>query len=542
MNVPPVDRAALAGRIQGFGNVNPPALEDDTNSTVAKRAVTRLGDMLGEEVMLTVEDFREKGAVSAVKDAVADAGDILIDGVAGLIGWIRGEEPPEEENAASEAASKVLANGPNGAAYGISQASPTGGINAVWIMPEEADPATLQQLAMQSAGSGFAHQMDDPRVPKNIQPYQPSPGARGASSSAAPNFSSGGGGYSVPGGPMIAPYKPAPSGPPGFRAPPFVPGANIGGYNPGGLSNNPWGPGGYNPTSGGGAATSSASTGAASGAKVLVDRIAKGEVLVGPEVAKRLVSQCQATKTSGKMLGEMVCERTRRLYLGLDGGDPADADAALARLLGLVDALAQHPDSPELAKVASEDCKKGVNEELLSLRSSSKHKDAAEPMLRRLGLIAGGAPPRAAVAAAVSDLLGGGGPTSTGGGGGRASAAVEADLLGGASEPARPSGGLGLGLEADLFAPAAPSSSSLEVLLSGSPAAASDSSSLLAGLSMDVSPAAVSPAAAFATGATTPSPSMSTGATLGTGARMEEKKDQDIFSFVGSEMSKAGKK
>jgi len=35
---------------------------------------------------------------------------------------------------------------------------------------------------------------------------------------------------------------------------------------------------------------------------------------------------------------------------------------------------------------------------------------------------------------------------------------------------------------------------------------------------------------------------MSTGATLGTGAKMEEKKDQDIFSFVGSEMSKAGKK
>lgn len=29
------------------------------------------------------QDFKEKGAVGAVKDAVADAGDILIDGVSG---------------------------------------------------------------------------------------------------------------------------------------------------------------------------------------------------------------------------------------------------------------------------------------------------------------------------------------------------------------------------------------------------------------------------------------------------------------------------
>merc|ERR1719486_877413 len=48
-------------------------------------------------MMLTVEDFREKGAVGAVKDAVADAGDILIDGVSGLVGWIRGDPPLEDD-------------------------------------------------------------------------------------------------------------------------------------------------------------------------------------------------------------------------------------------------------------------------------------------------------------------------------------------------------------------------------------------------------------------------------------------------------------
>lgn len=87
------------------------------------------------------QDFKEKGAVGAVKDAVADAGDILIDGVsgldgsyevekpidilwrskplrktsidrgglavsfAGIIGWIRGEPPPEDDNEKAEARS-----------------------------------------------------------------------------------------------------------------------------------------------------------------------------------------------------------------------------------------------------------------------------------------------------------------------------------------------------------------------------------------------------------------------------------------------------
>ena len=74
---------------------------------MAKRAVGRLGDMVGEEVMLTVEDFKEKGAVGAVKDAVADAGDILIDGVSGIIGWIRGDPPAEEESEKTTAASIV---------------------------------------------------------------------------------------------------------------------------------------------------------------------------------------------------------------------------------------------------------------------------------------------------------------------------------------------------------------------------------------------------------------------------------------------------
>ncbi|OLQ04878.1 hypothetical protein AK812_SmicGene12012 [Symbiodinium microadriaticum] len=208
------DEAMLAQRIQGFGNVNPPPLEEETGATVAKKALGRLGDMVGEEVMLTVEDFKEKGAVGAVKDAVADAGDILIDGVSGIIGWIRGEPPAEEESEKAEDATKALAYGPNGAAYGISQASPTGGINAVWVMPEEADPQAMAQLAAQQGGRA----VNDPRVPKNIQPYQPPAGSR-----AAPPPTSFNQPMQVPGGPVIAPYTPAPAGP--SHRPPFVPGS-----------------------------------------------------------------------------------------------------------------------------------------------------------------------------------------------------------------------------------------------------------------------------------------------------------------------------
>merc|ERR1719156_506502 len=135
---------------------------------IASRAIGRIGDMVGEEVMLTVEDFREKGAVGAVKDAVADAGDLLIDGASWMIGWVRGD-PPEEFDETSEArnedAEKALSQGPSGAAYGMAQASPTGGINAVWVMPEDADPATLEEVTGQRSAQWSA-----PGVPAGIQP------------------------------------------------------------------------------------------------------------------------------------------------------------------------------------------------------------------------------------------------------------------------------------------------------------------------------------------------------------------------------------
>mmetsp|Transcript_14401 Transcript_14401/g.36846 ORF Transcript_14401/g.36846 Transcript_14401/m.36846 type:complete len:432 (-) Transcript_14401:109-1404(-) len=427
MAPPQVDRSALAGRIQGFGNVNPPPLEEENAKTVAKRAMGRLGDVVGEEVLMTVEDFREKGAVGAVKDAVLDAGDLLVDGVAGVFGWLRGDppEPEEADEEKSAAAQAALTNGPGGAAYGVSQASPTGGINAVWVMPEEADPATLAELARS-------------QVPAGVQPYQPQgygmppqhqynqpmhiPGGPMIAPYQAP-------GSSIPGGPSIAPYQPRAD--PRARPPPFVPGAaayggSQGSY-PGAMGGFPGAPGAF------GAPPAPQPASGLSRVKGVVDQVVKGQIIPGPEVAKRLLSQCSAAGINSSKLGELLTESARRLYLGLDGS-PETADASLARILGITDALAQQSDNA-LARGAVHSVVAGASEELLSLRSSAAHRAAVEPMLRRIGLV------KEAPVQEV-DLLGEGPPSS----------AQSTDLLGdscpsasvdllGAGEPSKPSGG-----------------------------------------------------------------------------------------------------
>lgn len=412
-----VDRSALAGRIQGFGNVNPPPLEEDNAKTMVKRVATNLGNMVGEEILLTVEDFKEKGAVGAVKDAVFDAGDLVIDGVSSVFGWIRGDPPPEEDDEKAEAANSVLAHGPRGAAYGVSQASPTGGINAVWVMPEDADPQMLAEVASQSRSAG----------PSNIQPYAPQgsmqiPGGP-AIQPYQPNNP-----MQIPGGPAIAPYQPqGKSGALGAGAG-FVPGSFATSHSrPAGapsFGTPGFGAPGYGAPGFGAAASSQASSGQ-NLAKGVVDQVASGQTLPGPEVAKRLVGQCSSARMDGAKLAQLISEKARRLYLGLDGSDPAGTDASLARLLALTDALNTLTD--KLAKEAVEKIKDGISEELLSLQSSAKHRQEAEPMLRRLGLLKkapemadllGDAAPTPAAASNSTDLLGGG--------------AQETDLLGGA--------------------------------------------------------------------------------------------------------------
>lgn len=177
-------------------------------------------------------------------------------------------------------------------------------------------------------------------------------------------------------------------------------------------------PGGYNPgfLPGAGSSSQSSAGSSVSGAKSVIERVAKGEVVPGADVAKRLVAQCGATNMTAKQLAELICERARRLYLGLDGS--VDADAGLVRLLGLADALVQ-ADS-KFAQDAVSSIKAGITEEFMSLQSSVKHKDVAVPMLRRVGMLS-------KAAAEMPDLLGGMAATPSA----SASPAAQTDLLGG---------------------------------------------------------------------------------------------------------------
>mmetsp|Transcript_87369 Transcript_87369/g.151267 ORF Transcript_87369/g.151267 Transcript_87369/m.151267 type:complete len:373 (-) Transcript_87369:51-1169(-) len=82
------ESAHLKERIQGFGNYEPPAEEQDAQKhTVSGQVTEFVADSIGD----MVDDFREKGAVGALKDATLDALDLMLDGVDAVWGWVAGK-------------------------------------------------------------------------------------------------------------------------------------------------------------------------------------------------------------------------------------------------------------------------------------------------------------------------------------------------------------------------------------------------------------------------------------------------------------------
>lgn len=87
------ESASLKTRIQGFGNFEPPQEEKDTKGKgVAVQAADFVADSIGD----MVEDFREKGAVTALKDATVDALDLVLDGVDTIWGWVAGKSEADQ--------------------------------------------------------------------------------------------------------------------------------------------------------------------------------------------------------------------------------------------------------------------------------------------------------------------------------------------------------------------------------------------------------------------------------------------------------------
>ncbi|CAK0865023.1 unnamed protein product [Prorocentrum cordatum] len=88
-----VEAQNIKGRIQGFGNFEPPPEEKDVKPTgVTGQAAEFVADSIGD----MVDDFREKGAVGALKDATIDALDLVLDGVDSIWGWVAGKSDDKD--------------------------------------------------------------------------------------------------------------------------------------------------------------------------------------------------------------------------------------------------------------------------------------------------------------------------------------------------------------------------------------------------------------------------------------------------------------
>eukprot|EP00439_Symbiodinium_sp_Y106_P053214 s1427_g7.t1 len=75
------EKASVRARCEGFGNYMPPPDPEEQPQTGAAGFVNEVVGFVGDAVADTVDDFREKGAVGAVKDGIADAADLIRDSV-----------------------------------------------------------------------------------------------------------------------------------------------------------------------------------------------------------------------------------------------------------------------------------------------------------------------------------------------------------------------------------------------------------------------------------------------------------------------------
>ncbi|CAE7568020.1 unnamed protein product [Symbiodinium natans] len=85
--------ASLKARCQGFGNYEPPPEEEPAKkNNIAGQAADFVADSIGD----MVDDFKEKGAVGALKDATVDALDLVLDGVDTIWGWVAGSKETDQ--------------------------------------------------------------------------------------------------------------------------------------------------------------------------------------------------------------------------------------------------------------------------------------------------------------------------------------------------------------------------------------------------------------------------------------------------------------
>jgi len=93
------EKASVRARCEGFGNYMPPPDPEEQPQTGAAGFVNEVVGFVGDAVADTVDDFREKGAVGAVKDGIADAADLIRDSVVSVWGFLGGRKVREQQQA-----------------------------------------------------------------------------------------------------------------------------------------------------------------------------------------------------------------------------------------------------------------------------------------------------------------------------------------------------------------------------------------------------------------------------------------------------------
>eukprot|EP00930_Biecheleria_cincta_P001525 TRINITY_DN102662_c0_g1_i1.p1 TRINITY_DN102662_c0_g1~~TRINITY_DN102662_c0_g1_i1.p1 ORF type:complete len:359 (-),score=84.89 TRINITY_DN102662_c0_g1_i1:6-1082(-) len=136
--------AELKARCQGFGNYEPPPEETPKKQGVAGQAAEFVADSIGD----MVDDFREKGAVGALKDATVDALDLVLDGVDTIWGWVAGSKNQEAQRICQPASQMPHMPGQFAGAPGAYQ-SPVGG-----FIPPAAAPKTASNAYAAAFGGG----------------------------------------------------------------------------------------------------------------------------------------------------------------------------------------------------------------------------------------------------------------------------------------------------------------------------------------------------------------------------------------------------
>jgi len=180
------EQANLKQKIHGFGNFEPPPDED---ASKANGVVDQVAEFVGDSVGDMVDDFKEKGAVGALKDATIDALDLVLDGVDAVWGWVAGKSDDQAPRICQPVA---------GGAGTLPMPPPTSALRPVGNVPQSAfQPPPVNQFS--SASNHYAAAFGGAVVGANNpvvlttpttqmpSPVPPSPAHVVATDSAAPS-------------------------------------------------------------------------------------------------------------------------------------------------------------------------------------------------------------------------------------------------------------------------------------------------------------------------------------------------------------------